>query len=125
VDAADDDGFTPLSWAASGCNLEAAKLLLARKADVNAANRGMGEVKFGKIQLSLLTPLMLGSTFCSADLVKTLLDAGAKVNQADIRGMTPLMFAVSSESQKPAVVKALLGAGANANAKSTVGETAL
>jgi ankyrin repeat protein len=124
-DIADDDGYTPLMWAASSCNLEMAKLLLARKVNVNAANKGNGEVKFGKIQLINLTPLMLGSTFCSADMPKLLLEAGAKVNATDIRGMTPLMFAVSSESQKAAVVKTLLAAGADVNAKSTVGETAL
>jgi ankyrin repeat protein len=124
-DAADDDGFTPLMWAASSCNLDMAKLLLSRKANVNAANKGQGEVKFGKIQLMQLTPLMLGSTFCSADLPKLLLDAGAKVNATDARGMTPLMFAVATESAKPTVVNALIKAGANVNAKSTVNETAL
>ena len=40
------------------------------------------EVKFGKIQLVKLTPLMLASSYCSADLVKTLLDAKANVNDA-------------------------------------------
>jgi hypothetical protein len=39
--------------------------------------------------------------------------------------MTPLQFAVSSEAQNPAVVKLLLKAGAEVNAKSVVGETAL
>jgi ankyrin repeat protein len=124
-DVPDDDGFTPLMWAASSCNIEMTKLLLARKVNVNAANLGNGEVKFGKIQLIHLTPLMLGSSFCSADVPKALIDAGAKVNAVDIRGMTPLMFAVSSESSRAAVVKTLLAAGADVNAKSTVGETAL
>jgi ankyrin repeat protein len=124
-DAADDDGFTPLMWAASHCNMEMSKLLMARKANVNAANSGQGEVKFGKIQLMKLTPLMLASPFCSAELPKALIDAGAKVNAADVRGMTPLMFAVSSESQKATVVKTLLSADADVNVKSTVGETAL
>jgi ankyrin repeat protein len=124
-DVADADGYTPLQWAASSCNLEMVKLLLACKANVNSANLGNGEVKFGKIQLIHLTPLMLGSTFCSADVAKTLIDAGAKVNATDIRGMTPLMFAVSSESSKATTVKTLLAAGAEVNAKSTVGETAL
>jgi ankyrin repeat protein len=78
-------------------------------------------VKFGKIQLIKLTPLMMASTFCGPEVVKALLDAGAKVNDADIRGMTPLQFAVSSEAQNPAVVKLLLKAGAEVNAKSTGG----
>ena len=125
VNPADGNGFVPLNWAAGNCNQEMIKLLLARKADVNAATIGFGEVKFGKIQLSHLTPLMLASTFCSADVVKTLVDAGARINEQDIRGMTPLMFAVASESQKLPVVKALLAAGADVNAKSKTGETAL
>lgn len=124
-DVANADGYTPLHWAASNCNLEMTRTLLARKANVNAANLGGGEVKFGKIQLIGLTPLMMASTVCAADMPKTLIDAGAKLNAADIRGMTPLMFAVSSEKQKPTVVKTLLAAGADVNAKSTVGETAL
>jgi ankyrin repeat protein len=68
---------------------------------------------------------MMASTFCGPEVVKALLDAGAKVNDADIRGMTPLQFAVSSEVQNPAVVKTLLKAGADVNARSTAGETAL
>ena len=101
------------------------KLFLSKGANVNAPNTSGGEVKFGKIQLIKLTPLMMASTFCAPDVVKTLLDAGAKVNDADIRGMTPIQFAVSSEAQNPAVVKLLLKAGADVNAKSSVGETAL
>ena len=124
-DAADDDGYTPLMWAVSSCNVEMTKLLISHKANVNAANKGNGEVKFGKIQLIQLTPLMLGSPFCSAEIPKLLLDAGAKVNATDIRGMTPLMFAVATESAKPAVVNTLIKAGADVNAKSTVNETAL
>ena len=38
---------------------------------------------------------MLSSAFGSPDLVRTLLDAGADVKARDVRGMTPLMFAVS------------------------------
>ena len=125
ADVPDGQGYTPISWAASNCNLEAIKLFLSKNANVNAPNTSGGEVKFGKIQLIKLTPLMMASTYCSPDVVKTLLDAGAKVNDADIRGMTPLQFAVSSEAQNPAVVKLLLKAGADVNAKSSVGETAL
>ena len=124
-DVADSQGYTPLSNAAGNCNLEAVKLYLSKGANVNAPNTKGGEVKFGKIQLIKLTPLMMASTFCAPDVVKALLDAGAKVNDADIRGMTPIQFAVSSEAQNPAVVRLLLKAGADVNAKSSVGETAL
>jgi ankyrin repeat protein len=121
ADTGDGQGYTPLASAASNCNLELIKLLVSKGANVNAANTSGGEVKFGKIQLIKLTPLMLASTFCRPDVVQTLLDAGANVNATDVRGMTPIQFAVSSEAQNPAVVKLLLKAGADVNAKSSAG----
>ena len=66
ADVPDGQGYTPLSWAASNCNLEAVKLFLSKGANVNAANTSGGEVKFGKIQLIKLTPLMMASTYCCA-----------------------------------------------------------
>jgi len=123
--AADAAGFDAIQSAASNCNLAETKVLLAKGANVNSFNAFSGEVKFGKIQLIGLTPLMMASTFCSPELVKTLLDAGAKVNAVDFRGMTPLMYAVSSETQNPAVAGLLLKAGADVNAKSKADETAL
>jgi ankyrin repeat protein len=124
-DSSDAAGNTPLASAASNCNHDAVRLFLSKGANVNAANTFSGEVKFGKIQLIHLTPLMLASTYCSAGLVKTLLDAKAGVGDRDIRGMTPLVFAVSSDSQNPGVVKLLLKAGADVNARTAAGETAL
>ncbi len=56
---------------------------------------------------------------------RALLDSGARVNVADVRGLTPLMLAVASESQTADRVRALLKAGAEVNAKSGTGETAL
>jgi len=114
---ADGAGNTPLISAAMNCNLEAVKLFVSKGADPNAGTTFGGEVKFGKIQLIGLTPLMMGSTFCSPELVQTLLNAGAKINGTDIRGMTPLMFAVSSEEQNSAVARLLIKAGADVNAK--------
>jgi ankyrin repeat protein len=123
--AADGAGNDALQSAAMNCNLPAIKMLLEKGADPNTANLASGEVKFGKIQLIGLTPLMLGSTYCSPELVKTLLDSGAKVKATDVRGMTPLMFAVSSEEQNPATVRMLIKAGAGVNDQSKAGETAL
>lgn len=121
----DSGDFTPLLSAANNCNLPAIKMLLAKGADVNTANTSAGEVKFGKIQLMKLTPLMLASTYCSAEIVKTLLDAKADVNARDVREMTPLMFAVSSDAQNTAVVKLLIKSGADVTARSKVGENSL
>jgi ankyrin repeat protein len=118
-------GDTALGLGATTCNLDIIKLLLARGADPNAANFAAGEVKFGKVQLYGLTPLMMVSAYCSPAVARTLLDAGAKTTVADVRGMTPLHFAVSSEQQDPAVARLLIKAGSDINAKTKTGETPL
>ena len=117
-------GNTPLQGAASHGNLAMMKLLLARKADPNQGTKLFGKVRHGDIQLQGLTPLMLAAAYQPAEFVKVLLDAGASVNAKDCRGMTPLMFAVSSEAQEASVVKLLLERGADKSVKSLAGETA-
>jgi ankyrin repeat protein len=125
VKAADKFGFTPLLSAAGGCPEDIVRLMISKGADVNAANTDAGMVKFGKIALIGLTPLMLAAPHQEARIVRMLLDAGAEVNAQDSRGMTPLMFAVSSERQDAEVVKLLLARGADPKIKSKAGETAL
>jgi ankyrin repeat protein len=125
ADGASGAGDTALQSAASNCNPEAVNLLLSKGAKVDARNTFSGEVKFGKIQMINLTPLMFAVPYCSANVIKPLLDAGADVNARDIREMTPLMLAVASETQDLEVVRLLLKAGANVDAKSSVGETPL
>ncbi|HWC98437.1 MAG TPA: ankyrin repeat domain-containing protein [Candidatus Sulfopaludibacter sp.] len=117
--------FAPLTAAAGHCNIPAMKMLLAKGADINAANTFGGKVKFGNIQLTHITALMFAAPGCGVDTIKTLLDAGAKINEQDDRHMTPLMFSVASEHQDLAVVNLLLKSGAELDSKSTMGETAL
>ena len=107
------------------CSLPGAAALIAHGADVNAANTFGGTVKFGAIELVQVTPLHYAAPYCGADVVKLLVDAGAKVNAADVRGMTPLMLAVASEHQDAGVVRRLLEAGADPNWRSKTGETPL
>jgi ankyrin repeat protein len=113
--------------AAGRGNLAAVKMLLAKGAKVNAvsAAKSSGEVKNGPINLGKFTPLILASTYGPPELVKMLLDAGADVNVKDIRGMTPLMLAVSSDRQNPAIVHMLLARGADLSAKDELGQSAL
>lgn len=123
--AADRDGVTPLMRALQNCNTEAVHALIAKGADVNAALMSAGQVKFGPIQLVGVTPLAIAAPYCGAGVASLLLDSGARVNTADVRGITPLMLAVASESQSIDRVRVLLKAGAEVNAKSAAGETAL
>lgn len=125
VNAATPRGDTALHFAAGAGNLAMVKLLLAKGADVNAATTGAIQVRKGPIALKHLTALMYAAPYGTPELVRTLIDAGAQVNAKDIRGMTPLMLAVSSETQNPEVVRLLLSKGADINAKSDVGESAL
>ena len=52
----------------------------------------------------------------SAEVVKLLLDAGAAVDSPDVRGMTALMWSVSTDHPDPRVVRMLLDKGADASA---------
>jgi ankyrin repeat protein len=55
-------------------------------------------------------------------MVKLLLKVGARVNEADYDGRTPLILAVNSGMED--AVKLLLDRGADVNAESDYGETA-
>jgi ankyrin repeat protein len=125
VNQADGGGYTPLHSAVFSGNLALVKLLLEKGARVNVANRFAGQVKFGSIDMIGLTPLMYATPHGTPEMVRALLDSGANVNAVDNRGMTALMFAVSSETQNPEVVRLLLTAGADVSIKSKTGETAL
>jgi ankyrin repeat protein len=127
VNAADFAGFTPLINAAANRNLDAIRLLLAKGADAKArsGDGSFQKVKAGAIALGLWTPLTAAVSLASPELVKTLLDAGVGINVADVRGMTPLMLAVATDRQNIDVIRLLIARGADVNAKSAVGETAL
>jgi len=117
-------GVTPLHLAAVSNNLASAKALLAKGADVNAATTFFGRVKHGDIALKGVTPLMRASAAASPEMVQLLLDAGANPNQQDVRGMTALMFALSTENPKIENAKLLLARGAKLDLKMTSGDTA-
>lgn len=108
VDCKDDEGYTPLMWAALNNNHEMCTLLLAAGADVNERNED-GQ-----------TPLMYA---WNAEICKTLLEAGAEVDSRNNDGWTPLMVAALNGSVKTCGV--LLDAGADINAKNSGGRTPL
>jgi len=125
AEVADRGGFTALMGAVGWDDVELVRTMIAKGANVNAANTFAGKVVHGDIALKQLTPLMFAVPFGSPEMVKTLLDAGAEVNAKDSRGMTPLAFAVASTRQDVRVVRMLLATGAAVNTLSTAGETAL
>jgi ankyrin repeat protein len=100
-------------------------LLLSKGADVKAVSASQSNrSRTARSRWGNFTALILASTYGPAELVKTLLDAGADVNAKDFRGMTPLMLAISTDRQDAALIKILLARGADVNAKSKAGETA-
>src|SRR5215467_3494938 len=67
------------------------------------------------------TPLHYAAAFGSAGTLRGLLEKGADVNAVNAFGATPLMFAVN----EPAKAALLVMHGANVNARSKMGRTAL
>jgi ankyrin repeat protein len=97
VNARQADGATALSWAAYHDDLGMAELLLSAGANVNAAN------DYG------VTPLTLACNNGSAPMVERLLKSGARVSDPE--------FMSCVRTGNLAAVKALLGHGANVDAK--------
>jgi ankyrin repeat protein len=108
VNAADENGETPLTLAAANGNLNIARLLIAARTNVNAA-RWTGD-----------TPLMIAAQAGNPELVKLLLDSGAEVNVAESRmGQTALMWAAAEGNA--GAVKILIEHGADVMATSKTG----
>src|SRR6202035_4373251 len=78
---------TPLMGAAHNGDVELARLLLARKPDLDVKSPDNdGLVKIGPVAFGNLTSLHLATAAASPDLVKLLLDAGAAVDPRDVNG---------------------------------------
>jgi ankyrin repeat protein len=105
--ATNDYGATPMSEAAVTGNAALIERLLKAGADVESANAD-GQ-----------TALMVIARTGFVDAAKVLLKHGAKVNAVEQwRGQTALMWAVAQN--QPAMVKTLVAAGADVNARATV-----
>jgi ankyrin repeat protein len=113
VNQPQSDGATALHWSAHWSDLEAADLLIASGAKIDANSRDGA------------TPLFLAALNGSTPMVEKLLRAGADPNAPVLpHGETALMLACRSGD--PDVVKLLLGYGARINQKETLrGTTAL
>ncbi len=108
----EQDGATPLSWAATRANTTIASLLLKAGANPNLTNE-LG-----------LSPLAIAIANGAVDLAGRLLESGADPNVARENGETPLMTA--ARMGRVDVMKLLLARGANVNARDKkFGQTAL
>ena len=119
-------GLTPLINASGNRNLEAVKLLLAKGANVNAVSKtqDLPRIQTGTVEFGGWTPLLMAVPFGPPEIVRTLMDAGAKVNVQDYRGFTPLMLAAATDHANPETVRLLLAHNADAQPKTRAGETA-
>ena len=82
VDARNQDGYTPLHWAAMDGHVETAALLLDRGADLEARDAHGA------------TPLHGAAACEQPGTAALLLDRGADVDARDERGATPLHYAL-------------------------------
>jgi ankyrin repeat protein len=110
LNTADEDGFAPLSMAASA---PIAKMLIERGADVNAANR------------SGSTALLVAGRKGRSGVVEALVQAGADLNKADMSGRLPLTVAADEGLWSLGTLLARLNRHANVDALSSSGKTAL
>ena len=122
---ADGAGFTALQMAPAFPDHQRVDLLLKAGADVNSFNTFAPIVKNGPIALTHLTPLLSAASYSDTASIRALLAAGARVNDVDIRKMSPLMMAVATDQAKPATVKQLIAAGGDVNARDRNGESVL
>jgi ankyrin repeat protein len=117
---------TPLMGAATNGNLDVVSTLLDGGANPNTVSGdSAATVKNGPIQFGRVTALHFAVLSGNPKVVRRLLAAGATVDAADIRGMTPLMLAIATDRPEPSVVRMLVDAGANPTARSKANETAI
>jgi ankyrin repeat protein len=137
IDAAGPGGGTPLAFAVAFGHLEAAKLLIAKGADVNAREaRGIsvfdialwrGRTEACRLLLEKgadasrpgpagMTPLHSTITSGSTDIMHMLIERKVALDVRDQFGNTPLLLAVREGADDAA--RALIAAGADVNAGS-------
>ena len=115
-----NERISALMIAAQLGHLDCVKLLLERGADVNLTTEHGNALHF-----AVFTE--------RREVARLLLDRGAEVNTPGRRlqsfrndtALTPLMYAAFNERDDPTIVDWLLARGANVNAKSSSGDTAL
>jgi len=121
VDVPNTDGATALFSAALYDHTEIVRLLLHAKANANCAQRQIGSG--GTAQLSGQTALGLAARDGRMDVVRLLLEGGARINNQDSHGQTPLFLAATHCQHE--VVRVLLEADAALELPTIQGQTPL
>ena len=116
---------SPLSAAALHGNTELVRLFLSKGAQVNAVSAANNVVKNGPIAFGKATALHMAAAGGSADVARILLDAGAAVDARDVRGVTPLTFAIATDRPQASLVRLLIERGADKTLRSNAGESAV
>ncbi len=126
-------GKTPLHHAVEGGHKDIVELLLVNGADINAKNnegqapvdiaisRNRKEIVELLIAKGADISLHVASRFGDLDVVKSLIEKGADINEKDTSGRTALHYAV--EGGHKDVVELLIANGADVNVKDKDGNT--
>ncbi len=122
---ADKSGNTALTNATTFPDSQRIQMLLEAGSDPNALNTFAGMVKKGPIALTHMSALMTAVPFSDQKTITLLLKAGARVNEKDIRGMTPLMLSIATDHAQPNTVRQLIAAGADVQAEDKYGDSVL
>ncbi|CAJ0937562.1 unnamed protein product [Ranitomeya imitator] len=99
INLTDEEGFTPLMWAAAHGQIAVVEFLLQNGADPQVLGKGRESA------------LSLACSKGYTDIVKMLVECGVDVNEYDWNGGTPLLYAVHGNHVK--CVKILLENGAD------------
>uniref|UniRef100_A0A672H8R8 Uncharacterized protein n=2 Tax=Salarias fasciatus TaxID=181472 RepID=A0A672H8R8_SALFA len=111
INLQDEEGFTPLMWAAAHGQIAVVEFLLQNGADPNLLAKGRESA------------LSLACSKGYTDIVKMLIDCGVDVNEYDWNGGAPLLYAVHGNHVR--CVEILLESGADPTIESDSGFNAM
>ncbi|XP_046901097.1 ankyrin repeat family A protein 2 isoform X1 [Hypomesus transpacificus] len=111
INLQDEEGFTPLMWAAAHGQIAVVEFLLQNGADPNLLAKGRESA------------LSLACSKGYTDIVKMLIDCGVDVNEYDWNGGAPILYAVHGNHVR--CVEILLESGADPTMESDSGFNAM